>query len=167
MRHPTSSRSDWGDKLPQAIFTPSTKAQLGAHDQNVAYENMLDSLGENLSGQIRDISLAIYNFAAQKLEPLGILLADTKFEFGLYKNQLFLIDEVLTPDSSRYWRQKEYNANQGHIPPGLDKQLIRDYVEQSGWNKSPPAPHLPQSILQKTRQIYQEIQAIINKALID
>ena len=154
-----------GAKLLTPIFTPSTKATIGDHDENVSYAQMEAVLGEALSSRLRDTSLAIYNFAAQKMEACGILLADTKFEFGLYEGELFLIDEVLTPDSSRYWLKSEYIANPKQIPSGFDKQHIRDYAEQSGWNKKAPAPPLPEHIIQKTKQVYREIHHIIQKAL--
>ena len=163
---PLPDRLTNGDKLPQAIFTPSTKANTGKHDENVAYERMVMALGKELSEKIRRISLAIYGFAQKKLEPFAILVADTKFEFGLYQNKLYLIDEALTPDSSRYWRESEQKNRQTDVPPaGLDKQHIRDYVEQLAWNKRPPAPKLPVKILEKTKEVYLEIQSIIEKAL--
>ena len=145
-----------GEKLPTPIFTPSTKEEAGKHDVNVHYDAMEKKLGKELSSRLRDISLAVYNFSVEKTEQCGILTADTKFEFGLYKGQITLIDEVLTPDSSRYWRASDYNP--GTIPAGFDKQHIRDYVEMLKWNKKPPAPNLPKEITAKTAKLYKEIQ---------
>ncbi len=153
-----------GEKLPKPLFSPSTKAPLGEHDRNVSYEEMEAKLGTVLSRKLKEISLALYEFAAKKMLAQGILLADTKFEFGLAKErELVLIDEVLTPDSSRYWLWDHYLP--GHIPAGLDKQYIRDYVESLGWNKKPPAPPLSQEIISKTSALYQEIHSKIKQAL--
>ena len=168
-----------GDKLAQALFTPSTKAELGEHDRNVSYQTMEKELGTALSSRLRDISLAIYNYAAEKMEECGILLADTKFEFGLEHRQdkkgeqIVLIDEVLTPDSSRYWRKAEYLSQKkagklagnslGKI--GFDKQYIRDYLESLDWNKKPPPPPLKAEIISQTRQLYREIQKNIQEVL--
>ena len=168
-----------GDKLPQALFTPSTKAKLGEHDRNVSYQTMEQELGPTLSSRLRAISLAIYNYAAAKMEECGILLVDTKFEFGLdsmqdkKEGQIVLIDEVLTPDSSRYWRKADYLSQKeagqlsgnslGKI--GFDKQYIRDYLETLSWNKKAPPPCLSPEVINQTRQLYREIQKNIQKVL--
>ncbi len=154
-------------KLKQPLFTPSTKAEVGEHDENVPYVLMQQQLGKELSGRLRDISLAIYGFAVNRMAGCGILLADTKFEFGLCQGQLVLIDEVLTPDSSRYWKVEDYQTAKAsdRIPPGYDKQHIRDYAQSLGWNKKPPAPKLPLHTLNKTKALYQEIQQRIEAEL--
>ena len=143
-------------KLPEAIFTPSSKADVGDHDENISYEIMVDKIGPDLAQQIRDASLQLYteaaNFAAQR----GIIIADTKFEFGLDENdKLVLIDEILTPDSSRFWPADEYA--EGTSPPSFDKQFLRDYLETLDWNKQAPGPDLPAEILEKTAEKYKEV----------
>jgi phosphoribosylaminoimidazole-succinocarboxamide synthase len=142
-------------RLPEPIFTPSTKAELGAHDENIDYAATVDLLGENLAGQVRDFSLQIYQEAAAYALERGIIIADTKFEFGLDENdRLHLIDEVLTPDSSRFWPADQYRP--GISPPSFDKQFVRDYLETLDWDKRPPAPQLPQTIIDKTAEKYRE-----------
>jgi phosphoribosylaminoimidazole-succinocarboxamide synthase len=143
------------DKLPQAIFTPSTKAELGAHDENIDYEKTVALLGESLASQVRDFSLKIYTEAAAYALERGIIIADTKFEFGLDDaGKLHLIDEVLTPDSSRFWPADQYRP--GISPPSFDKQFVRDYLETLDWNKTPPGPELPQEIIDRTAEKYRE-----------
>ncbi|MCU7851088.1 MAG: phosphoribosylaminoimidazolesuccinocarboxamide synthase [Candidatus Thiodiazotropha sp. (ex Monitilora ramsayi)] len=143
------------DKLPEAIFTPSTKAELGAHDENINYEQTVALLGESLASQVRDFSLKIYTEAAAYASERGIIIADTKFEFGLDDaGKLHLIDEVLTPDSSRFWPADEYRP--GISPPSFDKQFVRDYLETLDWDKTPPGPELPQEIIERTAEKYRE-----------
>lgn len=141
-------------KLPFPLFTPSTKADEG-HDENITYEEMKDIIGESLAEKIKNISIEIYNFGAKKLEQSGIILADTKFEFGLDENnELMIIDEILTPDSSRFWLKENYLP--GHEQTNFDKQVLRDYLESINWDKKPPAPTLPKEIIQKTLDKYKE-----------
>ena len=126
------------DKLPEAIFTPSTKAPQGEHDENIAFAEAEKLLGADLAAQVRDLSLAVYRFGADWAERRGIIIADTKFEFGLLDGRVILIDEVMTPDSSRFWPQSEYRP--GSSPPSFDKQYVRDYLTEIGWNKKAPGP---------------------------
>jgi phosphoribosylaminoimidazole-succinocarboxamide synthase len=143
------------DKLPQAIFTPSTKAELGAHDVNIDFDKTVELLGEAVARQVRDYSLQIYTEAAAYALEHGIIIADTKFEFGMDDSgRLHLIDEVLTPDSSRFWPADEYRP--GISPPSFDKQFVRDYLETLDWDKTPPGPELPQQIIDKTAEKYRE-----------
>ncbi len=141
------------DRLPEPIFTPSTKAQEG-HDVNISFEKCVELIGSELAEKVREISLAIYKKAALYAEERGIIIADTKFEFGLYKDKLILIDEALTPDSSRFWPKDEYEP--GRPQKSFDKQFLRDWLESIGWNKTPPAPELPEDIVEKTRNRYLE-----------
>ena len=142
------------DKLPEAIYTPSTKAAVGAHDENIDYTQSKDLLGEDIARQVRDVSLRLYKEAADYALQRGIIIADTKFEFGLDKDgQLTLIDEVLTPDSSRFWPEDEYHP--GSSPVSFDKQFVRDYLETLDWNKTAPGPELPNSIVTKTAEKYE------------
>lgn len=142
------------DKLPEPIFTPSTKAALG-HDENIDFEQMVELLGRELALQVKAASLAVYTEAAEYARARGILIADTKFEFGLDRaGRLYLIDELLTPDSSRFWPADQYRP--GISPPSFDKQYVRDWLEACGWNKQPPAPHLPEEIIAKTAAKYRE-----------
>ena len=150
-----------GDKLPEPIFTPATKAAVGDHDENIGFEVMEKSLGD-LAHRLREISIAIFQKASELMAAHGILLCDTKFEFGLLDDEIYLIDEMLTPDSSRYWDASLYEP--GKNQAGFDKQFIRDYVEQLGWNKQPPAPNLPEEVIRKTVELYREIQKRIQKA---
>lgn len=144
-------------QLPQVIFTPSTKAQLGSHDENITFQTMIDLLGHDIAEQLRDVSIRLYQEAAAYALNRGIIIADTKFEFGTDKhNQLILIDEIMTPDSSRFWPADKYQPNT--IPPSFDKQYIRDYLETLDWDKTDPAPHLPDTVIQKTRDKYLEAQ---------
>ncbi|URA09531.1 phosphoribosylaminoimidazolesuccinocarboxamide synthase [Thermospira aquatica] len=149
-------------KLPTPIFTPATKEDTG-HDINITVGEFEHQLGDtNLARQVQEISLSLYSMAYEKLLPHGIILADTKFEFGLDDhNRLILIDEVLTPDSSRYWDQATYK--EGKSPASYDKQFLRDYLTAIKWNKKPPAPPLPEDIITKTHEKYKTIETIIEK----
>ena len=141
--------------LPEPIFTPATKADLGAHDENISYATVEKMIGVELAKKVRDVSLRLYREAAAFARVRGILIADTKFEFGQDDSgRLFLIDEVLTPDSSRFWPAEQYQV--GISPPSFDKQIVRDYLESLGWNKQPPAPRLPDEIVAKTAEKYRE-----------
>lgn len=143
------------DKLPNAIYTPSTKAEIGEHDENIDFDRTVDLLGRELAEQVRDISLRIYTECAAFARQRGIIIADTKFEFGRDKEgKLVLIDEVLTPDSSRFWPADQYQP--GVSPPSFDKQFVRDYLETLDWDKTPPGPELPQEIIDKTAAKYRE-----------
>jgi len=142
-------------QLPEPIFTPSTKAELGTHDENISLADMANRIGAALAAQVRDLSLAIYRRALAWAEPRGIIIADTKFEFGLAdgsEEQLLLIDEVLTPDSSRFWPREDYRP--GGPQKSYDKQYLRDYLESLGWNKQPPPPPLPAEVIANTRTRY-------------
>ena len=154
-------------KLPEAIFTPSTKAELGTHDENISFADMADRIGAGLAARVRDLSLALYRRALAWTEPRGIIIADTKFEFGLADGadeNLLLIDEVLTPDSSRFWPQEDYRP--GGSQKSYDKQYLRDYLESLGWNKQPPPPPLPGDVIANTRARYlQALQALTGEAL--
>jgi phosphoribosylaminoimidazole-succinocarboxamide synthase len=143
------------EKLPQPLFTPATKAALGEHDENISFAQAERAVGATLAAKVRDAALALYNFAAEHARQRGIIIADTKFEFGVDGNgQLTLIDEVLTPDSSRFWPADTYRV--GTSPPSFDKQFVRDYLETLDWDKTPPAPQLPPEILAKTSEKYRE-----------
>jgi len=141
------------DELPEPIFTPATKAESG-HDQNISLDEMKNSVGEDLGQALTDASIAVYSAAAAYALDRGIIIADTKMEFGLLGDRLILIDELLTPDSSRFWAVGDYQP--GGSPPSFDKQYVRDWLEQSGWNKQPPAPELPPNIVAGTSQRYRE-----------
>ena len=141
------------DKLPEPIFTPATKAQSG-HDENISFERMVSIVGKELSTQLRDLTLKIYQQAADYARPRGIILADTKFEFGMIDGVMTLADEVLTPDSSRFWPLETYKA--GGPQPSYDKQYVRDYLESIHWNKQPPAPALPDDVARRTSEKYQD-----------
>lgn len=149
------------DKIPGgAIFTPSTKAALGLHDENIAYAECERLLGRSLAEKVKRCAISLYTEAADYAHSRGIIIADTKFEFGLDKtNQLYLIDEALTPDSSRFWPIEAYQP--GSNPPSYDKQFIRDWLEQINWKKQPPAPSIPPDILEKTIQKYQQAHQIL------
>jgi phosphoribosylaminoimidazole-succinocarboxamide synthase len=142
------------DRLPEAIFTPSTKAPAGEHDQNISFAQAANRLGTDTAMRVRDLSLAIYRFGTEWAEQRGIIIADTKFEFGVYDGEIMLIDEVMTPDSSRFWPQADYRP--GISPPSFDKQYVRDYLTSIGWNKEPPAPELPAEVVSKTSEKYRE-----------
>ena len=142
------------DKLPEPVFTPSTKADSGLHDINIDFEKTIEKIGKPLAEKVRKISLEIYNKGADLAYKKGIIIADTKFEFGLLNDDLILIDEVLTPDSSRFWPQPSYQP--GGAQESFDKQYLRDYLISINWNKKPPAPSLPQYVITNTRDKYQE-----------
>ncbi|HUX91648.1 MAG TPA: phosphoribosylaminoimidazolesuccinocarboxamide synthase [Gallionellaceae bacterium] len=142
-------------QLPQPLFTPSTKAAVGEHDENISFEQVVKLLGAARAEEVRGASLALYSQAAAYAATKGIIIADTKFEFGVDESgKMYLIDEALTPDSSRFWPAEEYRV--GSNPPSFDKQFVRDWLEASGWNKQPPAPQVPAAILQKTSDKYHE-----------
>lgn len=140
-------------QLPEPIFTPATKAETG-HDENISFERASDIVGSEIAERARALSLQIYRTARAYARERGIIIADTKFEFGLFEGQLILIDEVLTPDSSRFWPADLYEA--GRSQPSFDKQYLRDYLERIHWNKQPPAPQLPDYVVQKTQEKYLE-----------
>lgn len=143
------------EKLPEPIFTPATKADVGDHDENIDFSKTVDLIGQSLAEQVRDISLNIYAEAAEYAAERNIIIADTKFEFGVDENgTLFLIDEVLTPDSSRFWPMESYKV--GTSPPSFDKQYIRDYLETLDWNKTAPGPKLPEEVIKNTAAKYEE-----------
>ncbi len=146
------------DRLPQPIFTPATKAAIG-HDENISFEQAASLVGKELAERVRAISLEIYRRASTYAEPRGILLADTKFEFGLVHNDLMWIDEALTPDSSRFWPAAQYNP--GGPQPSFDKQFVRDYLERIQWSKTPPGPELPPEVVAATRAKYREAYRIV------
>jgi phosphoribosylaminoimidazole-succinocarboxamide synthase len=141
-------------RFDKPIFTPATKEAVGAHDENIPFEKVVETIGQALADKIRSISLAIYEKARILAEDLGIIIADTKFEFGLLRGSLILIDEILTPDSSRFWPRDQYNP--GGPQKSFDKQFLRDYLLTLDWDKSPPPPKLPQEIIEKTRERYLE-----------
>ena len=147
-------------QLPEPIYTPATKAEFGEHDENITYETTVDILGEDLANRVRNLALAIYNQGVQHVKKRGIIIADTKFEFGLDENgKLYLIDEVLTPDSSRFWAIEDYQL--GISPPSFDKQYLRDYLETLDWDKTAPGPKLPQEIIENTAAKYKSAYKII------
>jgi phosphoribosylaminoimidazole-succinocarboxamide synthase len=142
-------------QLPQAIFTPSTKADVGGHDENISFEKTVNLLGKKLAEQVRDVSIKLYQEAAAYALERGIIIADTKFEFGTDDNgALVLIDEALTPDSSRFWPADSYQV--GISPSSFDKQYVRDYLETLDWDKTEPGPHLPEDVIQRTGEKYRE-----------
>jgi len=147
-------------KLPEPIFTPSTKAEVGDHDINVSFDDVIARIGADKANQIREKSIQLYQLAADYARERGIIIADTKFEFGVdADDELVLIDEILTPDSSRYWPADEYRV--GISPPSFDKQFLRDYLETLDWDKTPPAPTIPAELIAKTRQKYQQVRDIL------
>lgn len=149
-------------QLPEAIFTPSTKAEEGAHDENVSFAKTVELLGEKLAADVRDISIRLYTEAAEYAKTRGIIIADTKFEFGLGINdELFLIDEALTPDSSRFWPADQYKV--GISPPSFDKQYVRDYLETLTWNKTAPGPHLPDEVIAHCAAKYREAETRLTR----
>lgn len=147
------------DRLPEPIFTPSTKEEVGVHDINIDFEEAVRRVGRQTAEKVRDLSLAIYNKGAELALEKGIVIADTKFEFGLIDDELVLIDEVLTPDSSRFWPRDRYKP--GGPQPSYDKQYLRDYLDTIQWNKQPPAPHLPEDVIANTRKKYLEALDVI------
>jgi phosphoribosylaminoimidazole-succinocarboxamide synthase len=151
------------ERLPEPLFTPATKAALGEHDENIPFSHVEGLMGAALAARVRDTAIALYNFAAEHARQRGIIIADTKFEFGLtVAGQLTLIDEVLTPDSSRFWPADTYRA--GTSPPSFDKQFVRDYLETLDWNKKAPAPPLPHEIIERTSEKYREALARLTAA---
>lgn len=146
------------DRLPEPIFTPATKAESG-HDENISFEETCSRIGSDLAGKLRDLSLTIYSSAADYARERGIILADTKFEFGLLDGEVILIDEVLTPDSSRYWPADRYEP--GQSPFSYDKQFVRDWLESTDWDKNSPPPQMPEEIVQKTREKYIEAYEVL------
>ena len=142
------------EKFPQVLFTPSTKAEQGLHDENISIEKMEELLGKEQTAKIADICIGIYAKAAEYARSKGIIIADTKFEMGMFEGELILIDEVLTPDSSRFWPEDQYVIGGGQ--PSFDKQFLRDYLATLDWDKTPPAPSLPVEILEKTASRYRE-----------
>ena len=150
-------------KLPETLFTPATKAESGEHDENIAFDAVVDLIGEELASKVRDLSIAIYERAADYALERGIIIADTKFEFGLDGDgQLYLIDEVLTPDSSRFWPVDAYRT--GISPPSFDKQFVRDYLDTLDWDKTAPGPALPADVLERTSEKYREAYARLTGA---
>ena len=149
---PTGMRES--DKFPEPLFTPSTKAEQGLHDENISMVRMEELIGKEIATKMADISISLYAKASEYARSKGIIIADTKFELGMVEGELILIDEVLTPDSSRFWSLDEYAPGKGQ--PSFDKQFLRDYLSSLDWNKQPPPPTLPQEILDKTRARYEE-----------
>jgi phosphoribosylaminoimidazole-succinocarboxamide synthase len=150
-------------KLPQPLFTPSTKAAVGEHDENISFAEAEKLLGAARAEEVKNATLALYTQAADYAASKGILIADTKFEFGVDDaGTLYLIDEALTPDSSRFWPADQYQV--GCNPPSYDKQFVRDWLEHSGWNKQAPAPRIPAEVLQKTADKYREAQRLLTGA---
>jgi phosphoribosylaminoimidazole-succinocarboxamide synthase len=150
-------------RLPAPVFTPATKAETG-HDENISFEEACQIVGHDIAEKARDVTLKIYCFAAEYALKRGIIIADTKFEFGIYDGQLILIDEVLTPDSSRFWPADQYAL--GRSQPSFDKQFVRDYLETVKWNKQPPAPALPPEVVSRTTEKYLEAyQRLTGKSL--
>lgn len=147
------------DKLPEAIFTPSTKEEVGVHDINISFEDACRIVGRDVAEKVRDLSQAIYQKGAEMALEKGIVIADTKFEFGLINGEIVLIDEVLTPDSSRFWPQDRYRP--GGPQQSFDKQFLRDYLLAIHWDQKPPAPHLPEDVIQNTRAKYIEALSLI------
>jgi phosphoribosylaminoimidazole-succinocarboxamide synthase len=142
------------DRLPEPIFTPATKSMSGEHDENISFDQMVDRVGGDHAEDLRRLSLAIYAKASAHAQERGLILADTKFEFGLTAKGIVLADEVLTPDSSRFWPSEGYRP--GAAQPSFDKQFVRDYLEAVGWNKQPPAPELPENVVRKTQEKYEQ-----------
>ena len=142
------------DRLPEPIFTPSTKAELGTHDENISFEEMSKLCGAEIANQVREVTLAIYQKAREIADAKGIIIADTKFEYGIYQGELIIIDECMTPDSSRFWPKEGYRP--GGPQPSFDKQFLRNYLETLDWGKTAPAPPLPEEIVAKTAEKYLE-----------
>ena len=141
-------------RLPEPLFTPSTKAEVGTHDENIPFEKMVDLVGGDLADKVREVSLELYRYGAAFALERGIIIADTKFEFGLLDGELILIDEAMTPDSSRFWPADGYEA--GKSQPSYDKQFVRDYLETLDWDKTAPGPELPADVAARTAEKYQE-----------
>jgi phosphoribosylaminoimidazole-succinocarboxamide synthase len=149
--HPLPAGLQEAERLPEPIFTPSTKAEVG-HDENISRDQLADMVGTDLARQLEERSIALYREGARRAEAVGLILADTKFEFGWIDGELAVIDEVLTPDSSRFWDAEQYAP--GSSPQSFDKQFVRDFVAATGWNKEPPAPTLPDDVIAGTRDRY-------------
>ncbi|GAB4257320.1 phosphoribosylaminoimidazolesuccinocarboxamide synthase [Deferrisoma sp.] len=147
------------EKLPEPIFTPSTKAEVGEHDENIPFEKVEELIGADLARRVRELALAVYRRGAEEAARKGILIADTKMEFGLLDGELILIDELLTPDSSRFWRAADYRV--GEAQESLDKQYVRDYLSSLDWDKTPPGPELPPEVVAETSRRYREILEIL------
>ena len=151
-----------GAQLPQSMYTPSTKAEQGEHDENISYSDTVKLVGEKIASEVRQLSLQLYTDAANYARTRGIIIADTKFEFGLdTSGKLHLIDEMLTPDSSRFWPADQYRL--GISPPSYDKQFVRDYLATLTWNKTAPGPDLPPHIIEQTAQKYQQAEQVLTK----
>jgi len=151
------------ERLPTPLFTPATKAAMGDHDENISYAEVVGLMGAEVAARVRDTAIALYNFAAEHARSRGIIIADTKFEFGVTAaGQLTLIDEVLTPDSSRFWPADTYRV--GTSPPSFDKQFVRDYLETLDWNKKAPGPPLPRDVIERTSANYREALARLTGA---
>jgi phosphoribosylaminoimidazole-succinocarboxamide synthase len=149
-------------KLPEVVFTPATKAPAGSHDENISYAEAQKIVGADLAARVRDVSIRLYSEAADYAKTRGIIIADTKFEFGVDgTGKLYLIDEILTPDSSRFWPAAEYRV--GTSPPSFDKQIVRNWLETQPWNKKHPAPRLPADVLKKTSEKYQEVLKLLTQ----
>ncbi len=148
------------EKLPEPLFTPSTKAEIGEHDMNIDFKEAATQIGKPLAEKVRELSLSIYKNGADIAKEMGIIIADTKFEFGRYKDDILLIDEVLTPDSSRFWPKSTYQP--GKSQESFDKQYLRDYLDSLDWDKKPPAPKLPADVIENTRQKYLEALNILS-----
>jgi phosphoribosylaminoimidazole-succinocarboxamide synthase len=146
-------------RLPEPIFTPSTKAEAGQHDVNIDFDTVVKLVGKDVAGKIRSMTLAIYRRACELAEPKGIIIADTKLEFGIYQGEVMLIDEVLTPDSSRFWPRNGYTV--GVSQKSFDKQFVRDYLLSLSWDQRPPAPTLPDDVVKKTSEKYLEVLAML------
>lgn len=160
---PSQLKLKESQQLPQPLFTPTSKAESG-HDEPLPMGEVAQLLGELLAEELKEKSIAIYRFAEEYARTRGIIIADTKMEFGLIDNQVILIDELLTPDSSRFWDVDDYEV--GHSQPSFDKQIVRDWLAASGWNKEPPAPMLPDDLIERTSERYQEVyQRLIGKTL--
>ena len=150
-------------KLPQILFTPSTKAPMGHHDENISFAEAEQRVGQDVARQVRDMAITLYTQAAEYAATRGIIIADTKFEFGTdAAGNIYLIDEILTPDSSRFWPAAQYRV--GMSPPSFDKQFVRDWLERQPWNKKAPAPRLPAEIIAKTAEKYREAQRLLTGA---
>ncbi len=150
------------DKLPEPIFTPASKADVGDHDENISFDKMIDTIGEARANEIKEVSISLYKRAAEYAAQRGIIIADTKFEFGLdSNNELILMDEALTPDSSRFWPAEQWCP--GKNPPSFDKQFVRDYLETLDWDKTAPGPELPEQIIQQSVAKYQEALAKLTR----
>jgi phosphoribosylaminoimidazole-succinocarboxamide synthase len=147
------------DRLSELIFTPATKAEYGEHDENISIAQMEGIIGRNLADRIIQTSVALFKAASERAEEVGLILCDTKFEFGLLDGKLILIDEVFTPDSSRFWPKDEYQP--GRSQRSFDKQYVRDYLNEIGWNKQPPVPELPEEVIQKTSEKYLDVYRLI------